>query len=155
MQIVKPVCSGKLVWCSITKLCEKKCETKLEALGKLDAQHSCGVKNDEEFCSNEETCGEKLELKCPQSIMKDSSGTEPPVSYEMVKKDLWSGFLIKDKEKFTIPIRKTVNDEDTYDENLPYAGYKTNEEISYMGDVFLAFRCPVDTPALCAKLPYE
>ena len=62
LQIVKPVCSGKLVWCSITQLCEKKCQTKLEALGKLDAQHSCGVKNNEEFCSNEETCGEKTEM---------------------------------------------------------------------------------------------
>ena len=156
LQIVKPVCSGKLVWCSLTQLCEKKCQSNLEAMGKLDAEHSCGVKNDEEFCSNEETCGEKTEmLKCPHSIMKDASDTQPPIGYELVKKDLYNSFLPKDKEKVNIPIAKAINDEDIYDMNLAHAGYRTNLEDSYMGDVFLAFRCPSETPGLCAQLPYE
>ena len=63
--------------------------------------------------------------------------------------------LPKDKEKVNIPITKAINDEDIYDMNLAHAGYRTNLEDSYMGDVFLAFRCPSETPGLCAQLPYE
>ena len=82
-----------------------------------------------------------------------------PVGYEVVVKDLWVGSVItvqkQNKEKFTIPIKKIVNDEDVYDATLPYAGYKTHEETSYMEDMFVAFRCPTETYALCAQLPFE
>ena len=171
------------MWCSITKKCEKKCITDFEALEKIDAIHACHFTNDAQFCSNEETC--QKALTCPNSIMKGQylirsqfmytrdwessklffyfifSGIEnaDPVGYEVVVKDLWVGSVItvqkQNKEKFTIPIKKIVNDEDVYDATLPYAGYKTHEETSYMEDMFVAFRCPTETYALCAQLPFE
>ena len=99
------------------------------------------------------------DLKCPNSILKqDITLKQSPIGYEVVK-ELWSGSVIsvqkQNKEKFTIPVNKEVNTDDIYDMNLPYAGYKKHEETSYMEDMFLAFRCPTTTYALCAQLPYE
>ena len=67
-QIVRPKCQKNMMWCSITKKCEKKCITDFEALEKIDAIHACHFTADAQFCSNEETC--QKALTCPNSIMK-------------------------------------------------------------------------------------
>ena len=150
---MKPICPETRVWCSITKTCENKCISKLESLQKVVALwtgHSCNVATDTHYCSQEETC--RAELTCPTSITRGAP-TYKPVAFEVVY-TLFSGqvtTLNKNVRKLT----KAVNTESISDITKPYAGYKTNLEVAYYGDYFLAFRCPVTTASLCARLPFE
>jgi hypothetical protein len=57
--------------------------------------------------------------------------------------------------KTIIPVTKAINAESVADLTLPYAGYKTNLEVAYVGDLYLAFRCTETLSSACAALPYE
>ena len=149
---MKPICSGDTSkWCSLTKKCEKNCVSQFESITKrYEAFYSCQADAKQSYCSAEETC--QNELKCPTSITKSIASADP-TAFEVVK-ELYNS-QATGGSKIVTPIAKALNEDDTTDMNLPYAGMKTHVEEAYGADLFLAFRCEDESDALCAKIPFE
>ncbi len=64
VDVVKPVCPGGKMWCSLTWACETACVADLHS---TDKTAECGVGTDQEFCSLERTCKATEKLTCPAS----------------------------------------------------------------------------------------